>query len=109
MGIYDRLGGLHIGNIKFEPIVNAEKSAWIGIIIGDMKYRNKGLAKSILITSCKVLSGRLNIHNFWLGVSPDNLSAIGAYENCGFQYISESVEGGKLMLLQSDSFKDSLP
>ncbi len=37
----------HIGNIKFEPINTNSKKIYMGILIGDENYINKGISKRV--------------------------------------------------------------
>ena len=38
----------HIGNLKIHNIDHKKQEAWLGILIGDRKYRNKGATPEIL-------------------------------------------------------------
>lgn len=70
-----------IGNIS----LTKRKNNWheTQIVIGEKKYWDKGYgtkAIKILIKKAK----RLGISKIYLEVRPNNIRAIGAYENCGF-------------------------
>ena len=43
--------GKHIGNLKFENIYLNSKNAVWGILIGDKKYRGKGIGNQVLSKS----------------------------------------------------------
>ena len=45
----------HIGNIKFDNINRNDCSCYLGIIIGDKKYRGKGYSKNIIFGAIKLL------------------------------------------------------
>ena len=55
LGIFTDFGQ-HIGNIKYEPINLKDKSATMGILIGDKKWRGKGVATEVIKDSGKYLS-----------------------------------------------------
>jgi len=98
LGIYDKLSGLHIGNIKFEPVDSVQGYAIVGILIGDPDFRGKGVATEALRASCQWLKERRAIKDILLGVSLDNPGAIRAYEKVGFvvmdtPYIKNSNSG----------------
>ena len=85
LGIFDRDTGLHIGNIKYEP-VNVEKGyATMGLMIGDPAYRGKGVAAEVLTASARWLRMNRKTRQIVLGVSSDNAAAIRAYERAGFE------------------------
>lgn len=83
-GIFDRITGLHIGNIKFEP-VNAEIGYTImGILVGDPQWRGKGVASEVLVASAEWLRKYHHIEQIILGVSRSHSAAISAYQKVGF-------------------------
>ena len=84
LGISDRATGLHIGNIKYEPVDSVHGYAVMGILIGDPAYRGLGVTPEILISSGEWLKKHRNIKQIVLGVNKDNLGAIRAYEKSGF-------------------------
>ena len=47
LGIFCSLGQ-HIGNIKYEPIDLKNKTATMGILIGDKEWRGKGVASEVI-------------------------------------------------------------
>ena len=79
----------HIGNIKFDYIKKNAKYANLGILIGDNKFRNKGLSKEIIETSTNFISKKFNIKKFILGVKKNNIAAINAYKKCGFRIFKD--------------------
>jgi RimJ/RimL family protein N-acetyltransferase len=85
LGIFDRMTGTHIGNLKFEPVDSANKFAVMGILIGDPTYRGKGVAAEVLAASTAWLRDHRGIEQIALGVSVRNPGAIHAYEKAGFE------------------------
>ena len=84
LGIFDKSSGLHIGNIKYEPIDSAQGYAVMGILIGDPNFRGKGVALEVLRSSAQWLKAHRAISQILLGVSIDNAVAIQAYKKVGF-------------------------
>ncbi|MFA6294250.1 MAG: GNAT family N-acetyltransferase [Victivallales bacterium] len=84
LGIFEKDTGLHIGNIKFEPVNYEMGYAVMGILIGDSSYRGKGVASEILLACALWLKKQKNIKQMILGVSEDNIGAIRAYKKAGF-------------------------
>lgn len=84
LGIFEAVTGLHIGNIKYEPVDSELGYAIMGILIGDTAYHGKGVAGEVLAASARWLQANRGIGEIVLGVSPDNTAAIRAYEKAGF-------------------------
>ena len=84
LGIFDQASGLHIGNIKYEPVDPAQGYAIMGILIGDPDYRGKGVAAEVLGASALWLKHHRAVRQILLGVSVDNPGAIRAYKKAGF-------------------------
>lgn len=85
LGIFDAKNGDHLGNIKFEPLDISAGYAVLGILVGDLNWRGKGLATEVLEASTDWLSIHLGIGEFVLDVKRDNLAAIRAYGKAGFR------------------------
>lgn len=84
LGIFEKGTGLHIGNIKYEP-VNSEKGyAVMGILVGEEDWRGKGVAVEAISASVEWLRIHRNIREIILGVDRTNLAAISAYQKLGF-------------------------
>jgi RimJ/RimL family protein N-acetyltransferase len=84
LGIFDKTSGLHIGNIKYEPVNSDLGYAIMGLLIGDSNYYGKSVAAEVLVSSALWLKVHRNINQIVLGVSKDNYRAIRAYEKVGF-------------------------
>jgi ribosomal-protein-alanine N-acetyltransferase len=98
-GIYLRQDLSHIGNIKFEPIQLDLGLAWVGLLIGQVELRGKGLGSEALSIATSYFSEITGIRNFRLGVDPGNLSAIKVYKNQGFSFDEEeSLLHGKSIM-----------
>lgn len=101
LGVFDNRNGIHFGNIKFEPIDINLKTAWLGILIGDLRYRGKGFAKEIIDTTCEYISNRYNINKIYLGVDKNNSTALKTYLKSNFIIQNESSSEG-LILIRKD-------
>lgn len=76
--------GLHIGNLKFEPIDHERVGAVMGIFVGDESWQGKGVATETIRAAADWLHDRLGLRYLWLGVANDNLAALQAYQRTGF-------------------------
>jgi ribosomal-protein-alanine N-acetyltransferase len=84
LGIFEKTTGLHIGNIKYEPVNSDLGYAIMGLLIGDANYYGKSVAAEVLVASAQWLKAYRNINQIGLGVGIDNHRAIRAYEKVGF-------------------------
>jgi ribosomal-protein-alanine N-acetyltransferase len=84
LGIFDRATGLHIGNVKYEPLDESRGYAVMGILVGDHGFRGKGVAREVLDASTEWLRAQRGIREIVLGVETSNTGAIRAYEAAGF-------------------------
>jgi [ribosomal protein S5]-alanine N-acetyltransferase len=82
--------GQHIGNIKYEPINLKDKSATMGILIGDKEWRCKGVATEVIKDSGKYLKENYKIKYIDLGVNKDNVAAVSAYKKMKFKVIKKT-------------------
>lgn len=82
--------GQHIGNIKYEPINLKNKSATMGILIGDKEWRGKGVAIEVIKDSSKYLKENYKIKYIDLGVNKDNIAAVSAYKKMKFKVVKKT-------------------
>jgi RimJ/RimL family protein N-acetyltransferase len=90
IGIFDKLSGEHIGNIKYDNIDMIDKSSVMGILIGEKEYRGIGLAKTVIQETLNWLYENLGIKKVLLGVDKENLNAFNLYKNIGFVIVNNS-------------------
>jgi len=76
----------HIGNIKYHPIDLEKKTAVMGILIGEISWRGKGVANEVIRNTSNWLKNKMAIKRIVLGVSSKNLNAIRAYQKAGFYF-----------------------
>ncbi|MBF0119190.1 MAG: GNAT family N-acetyltransferase [Desulfobacterales bacterium] len=86
LSIFEKTSGLHIGNIKYEPVNSELGYAIMGILIGDLSYQGKGVASEVIIASANWLKYNMKIKTILLGVSINNDMAICAYRKVGFVF-----------------------
>ncbi len=84
LGIFEKYSGLHIGNIKYEPIELATSSAVMGVLIGEPTYRGKGVFPEVFKASATWLKNKRGVNHIHLGVEKANQYAVKAYQNIGF-------------------------
>lgn len=83
LGIFTHAGE-HIGNIKYEPLDCRLDAAVMGILIGELAWRGKGVAGEVIRASAMWLREHRGISQIVLGVDRDNIAGIRAYEKLGF-------------------------
>jgi len=94
LGIFDTALHIHIGNIKYEYIDLANKTAVMGILIGEKSYRRRGIAKNVIEESAKWLNVNLSLQTIFSGVDQNNSAAIKIYSNIGFIPEKNQLQNG---------------
>ena len=84
LGIFDKSSGMHIGNIKYEPVLPDQGSAMMGILVGDPSFRGKGVFAEVFGASAAWLRKERRITRIYLGVEKTHQTALKAYQNVGF-------------------------
>ena len=87
----------HIGNIKYEPIDSKNKSAVMGILIGDNNWRGKGVAAEVIKASSNYLVDQCGTETILLGVDKNNKAAIIAYQKIGFKVKEQNENSIKMI------------
>ena len=110
LGIFNKIDGLHIGNIKYEPIDSEQSYAVMGILIRDATWRGKGVAREVILASAFWLHENKNIDQVILGVSKSNKAAIRAYQKVGFiekpsKYLPHLTKENIVMILDLNEAK----
>ena len=90
LGIFTNDFSEHIGNIKYEPIDLSNRSAEMGILIGNEDWRGQGVGPEVILGSASWLKKKIGITTITLAVNNENIQAITAYEKCGFKSSPES-------------------
>ena len=73
-----------LGNCGFFAIDWRNRSAELGIFIGDKSYWNQGYGSEVMKMLLQHGFSTLNLHRIYLRVFEDNPRAIRAYEKAGF-------------------------
>lgn len=73
-----------IGNSGFHGVDWRNRSAEVGIFIGDQSYWNQGYGTEVMRLLLQHGFTTLNLHRIFLRVFEDNARAIRAYEKAGF-------------------------
>lgn len=84
LGIFDKSSGVHIGNIKYEPVLPSQRSAVMGILVGDPSFRGKGVFAEVFGASAAWLKKERRVSRIHLGVERAHQAALKAYQNAGF-------------------------
>ena len=96
LGIFTKDSNQHIGNIKYEPIDYANKTATMGILIGDKNWRGKGVASEVITASSYWLKDNKDIKIILLGVDKNNIPALSAYQKNGFKISKQQDDNIKM-------------
>ncbi|MEG6567857.1 GNAT family protein [Thermoanaerobacterium saccharolyticum] len=75
----------YIGNISYGNVDWKNRHCEIAIVIGEEKYRNRGLGSEAVMTLLDFIFNELNLHRVELKVYDFNERAIRCYEKCGFK------------------------
>ncbi len=88
-----------IGNLGIHQISWKDRTAHLGIFIGDKRFHDKGFGSATIYLACDYLAGTLNLRKFCLSVYSSNARAIRCYEKCGFyeegRLVKQRFVGGK--------------
>lgn len=74
-----------IGTVALEKINHINRTATLGIFIGDKEYRNKGYGTEAINLILDYGFNYLNLNNIELAVMEFNERAIKCYNKCGFK------------------------
>jgi RimJ/RimL family protein N-acetyltransferase len=75
----------HIGNIYFHDVNLKKKTAFMGILIGNKKWRGKGVASEVIDSVIKKILIKRKIYSIFLGVKNSNKKAIKLYKKNNFR------------------------
>jgi len=95
----------HIGNIYFHDINIKKKSAYMGIMIGDKKWRGKGVGSEVINVIIKKILIIRKIYYLFLGVNNNNKVAIKLYKKIGFKNKNIKTRNRLMMLDIKDKLK----
>jgi [ribosomal protein S5]-alanine N-acetyltransferase len=96
LGIFLNKSDTHIGNIKLEPIDWEDKTATMGMMIGNKSYWGKGLATEALELLTEWAFKNIDMKTINLGVVGKNMAAIKVYEKAGFNKVKKTANGYKM-------------
>ena len=75
----------YIGAITFHAINWQNRSAGLGIVIGDKSFWGLGYGTDAMRVMMRLGFDKMNLHRLWLHVFEYNHRAIASYEKCGFK------------------------
>ena len=81
----ETLEGVHIGNLGLHAIDWKNRSAELGITIGEKAYWGQGCGTDAIRTLLRLGFEEMNLHRIFLRVDVDNARAIRCYEKVGFR------------------------
>jgi RimJ/RimL family protein N-acetyltransferase len=77
--------GVHIGNLGLHSIDWKNRSAELGIAIGEKAYWGQGYGTDAIRTLLGLAFREMNLHRIFLRVDTDNARGIRCYEKAGFR------------------------
>ena len=77
--------GEHIGNLDLHRTKVDDRTAHLGIMIGEKEYWSNGYGSDAIITLLRFAFGEMNLHKVSLHVFAFNPRAAACYRKCGFQ------------------------
>jgi RimJ/RimL family protein N-acetyltransferase len=80
----ETLDGRHIGIINLDGIHLEDRSAELGIMIGEKDSWNRGYGTDAIVTLLRFAFDEINLNRIWLDVNAENGRAIACYLKCGF-------------------------
>mgnify|MGYP000583769488 CR=1 FL=1 len=92
--IIEKKSGIHIGNIKIDPIELTTLSGEYGILMGEKRFWGKGFAREaseLIISYCFKVLG---LKQITLGVIEQNTNALKLYLSLGFSITSRKERFG---------------
>jgi len=84
-GIFWKETGEHIGNVKLEPIDTEQRTAVMGMLIGEKEFWGKGVATEVTNLIVSFSFDTLGLRELSLGVLAKNTAARRVYKKCGFE------------------------
>ena len=89
-GIFLKESGVHIGNIKIGGIDPMEKTANVGLLIGNKSMRGKGYATEAIELITRFAFDRLNLTRLTAGMVADNIGSFKAFIKAGYEAMEHS-------------------
>jgi len=89
----DEAQWLPIGNTSFMDILEIDRCAEIGIMLGEKTWWNKGYGTETMRAMLRHGFETLNLHRIWLQVYANNKRGVKAYEKAGFRHEGMYREG----------------
>ncbi len=101
MGIFTNDNNKHIESIKYESIDSIKGLAVMGILIGNIGWRGKGVASEVIRSCSLYLHSSSTINKILLGVNIDDVIAIRVYDKIEF-IVKEKVKSKKGVNMELD-------
>ena len=77
-------GDILIGCVSIQNIDHLSRNAFLGIFIGEEKYRSKGYGAEAIRLAIEYSFKTLSLHNIMLSVHADNIAGISCFKKVGF-------------------------
>jgi len=90
--IHERKTDTYIGNCGVHQMSKDNENCFIGIMIGNKDYHDKGYGTDVIKTLLKYCFTKLNMHKVMLTVFTDNIRAQKCYRKAGFRTLTTFKE-----------------
>ena len=87
--IVEKMNEKPVGSVYFRDVDYNNKSAEFGIFVGEESARGKGIGTETTKLFIEYGFNELRLHRIMLRVFSDNIQAIRAYKNAGFEFEGE--------------------
>ena len=77
--------GVHIGGINLHQVQPEDRTAGLGIIVGERTYWSNGYGTDAVVTLLRFAFHEMNLHRVWLTVLESHKRGIACYGRCGFR------------------------
>ena len=83
-GIFEKVDGRHIGNIKLGGVNWTHSYGDVGLLLGNQNYHGRGYASDALVLLCDFAFQELNIHKLIAGLHTESFASINLFTRAGF-------------------------
>jgi diamine N-acetyltransferase len=87
-----------IGTIDLYDYSAEKRSASVGILIAEEKYRGRKYAKHALRVLERYALDQLDLRDIHCSVQSNNITSLALFDSCGYQEVGQKINNGNSML-----------
>jgi RimJ/RimL family protein N-acetyltransferase len=84
LGIFERAGDRHLGNVQLRDINVHHKTAEVGILVGEKDVWGRGVGTEAIKAMIGLARDKLGMYKLYAGVYSRNVRSVKAFEKVGF-------------------------